>query len=126
MATGGSVESVSLRGRIFSVPADADIQRKLGGFENEVQMNGDGSARIVKTRIPSMIGGLQVTIDDTRGDEEYLTELKNGRDFFPFSITYASGVTYAGQVMIVGEVTTASQNTTATMDLNGPGFLSRV
>lgn len=126
MATGGSIESVSLAGRIFAVPADADVQRKLGGFENETQPNGDGSMRLIKTRIPASITGLQVTINDDRGDEEYLTQLKNGREYFPFSITYASGNTYAGRMQIVGEMQTASQNTTAQFDLMGPGELARI
>ncbi len=43
-AVGGSIESVTLDGRTFAVAADAEAQRKLGGFENEVQANGDGTA----------------------------------------------------------------------------------
>ena len=41
-AVGGSIESVTLNGRPFPVAADAEAQRKLGGWENEVQANGDG------------------------------------------------------------------------------------
>ena len=59
-AIGGSLESVSLDGREFPVAADAEVQRKLGGFENEVQASGDGSARMVKTRVPWSLDGLVV------------------------------------------------------------------
>jgi hypothetical protein len=31
-AVGGSIESVSLQGRTFAVAADAESQRKLGGW----------------------------------------------------------------------------------------------
>ena len=44
-AVGGPVESVNIDGRYFAVAADADIGRELGGFTNENQPNGDGTAR---------------------------------------------------------------------------------
>lgn len=37
------IESVTLDGHIFSVAADAEINRKLGGFENEPQANVDSN-----------------------------------------------------------------------------------
>lgn len=124
-ATGGSIESVSLRGRIFAVAADAEAQRKLGGFENEVQANGNGTARIIKTRVPLSIDGLTLTVDDSRGDHEFLQELSNALDYFPISITYASGITYGGSAIITGELSASSQNATAAVSLMGPGELTK-
>lgn len=126
MATGGSIESVSLAGRVFAVAADADTQRKLGGWENEVQMNGDGSGRLIKTRVAAQFAGLQLSVDDARGDDEFLTEIKNGRDFVPGVVTYASGQSYSGLLQIVGEYVYNSQASTATVDLHGPGSLTRI
>jgi hypothetical protein len=74
-AVGGSIESVSLNGRNFAVAADAEAQRKLGGFENEVMANGDGTARLIKTRVPLSLDGLTVEVDDDRGDQEFLHDL---------------------------------------------------
>lgn len=124
-AVGGSIESVTLGGRIFAVPADAEAQRKLGGFENEVQANGDGTARLIKTRYPLSIVGLTVEIDDDRGDQEFLQELSNRNDFFPVVISYASGSDYQGRAQIVGEVQASSQNATASVSLNGPGIITK-
>lgn len=126
MATvGGSIESVNLDGRNFAVAADAEAQRKLGGFENEVMANGDGSARLIKTRMPFSITGLQIDIDDNRGDHEYLQDLADENDFFPGSITYASGQTFQGRMQIGGEFTVSSQSSTASIDLMGPSRLTR-
>ena len=91
-AVGGSIESISIRGRLFPVAADSEATRKLGGFENEVQANGDGSARIVKTRVPWSLDGLQVEINDTRADEEFLQEIADALEPVPITITLASGV----------------------------------
>lgn len=124
-ATGGSIESVSLDGRNFAVAADAEAQRKLGGFENEVQANGNGTARLIKTRVPLSIDGLTLEVDDDRGDHEFLQELSNRTDFFPVAITYASGATYQGTAQITGELQASSQNATAAVSLMGPGLLTK-
>lgn len=124
-AVGGSIESVTLASRNFAVAADAEAERKLGGFENEVQANGDGTARLIKTRVPLSISGLTVEIDDFRGDAEYLQSLANLPDFFPISITYASGVVYQGRAQLVDENTSSSQSATAEISLSGPGILTR-
>ena len=125
MAVGGSIESIELDGRGFSVAADAEAQRKLGGFENEVQANGDGTARIIKTRVPLSIDGLTVQVDDSRGDQEFLQDLSDRNDFFIIGITYASGSTYQGTAQLVGEMQASSQNATAAVSLMGPGRLTK-
>ena len=124
-AVGGSIESVTLNGRNFAVAADAEAQRKLGGFENEVQANGDGTARIIKTRVPLAIDGLSLEVDDSRGDHEFLQELADLKDYFAIAISYASGVTYQGSAMITGEMQASSQNATAAVSLMGPGVLTK-
>jgi acyl-CoA synthetase (NDP forming) len=123
-AVGGSIESVTLKGRNFAVAGDAEAQRKLGGFENEVQSNGDGTARLIKTRVPLSIDGLTLEIDDDRGDQEFLQSLSNENDFWPMSITYASGSTWQATAQIVGETQTGSKNATASVSFMGPGVLS--
>ena len=120
-AVGGSIESITLDGRNFAVAADAEAQRKLGGFENEVQSNGDGTARLIKTRVPLSLDGLTLEIDDDRADQEFLQELTNRNDFFPVVISYASGNDYQGTAQIVGETQASSQNATAAVSLMGPG-----
>ena len=122
-AVGGSIESVSIDGREFPVAADADSNRKLGGFENATQMNGNGTARLIKTRIPNQVNGLSLEIDDTRGDQEYLQEKANLKRYFVFTVTYASGITYEGDSQIEGEAPASSQSVTAPMNFSGPGTL---
>lgn len=124
-AIGGSIESVSLAGRIFAVAADAEAQRKLGGFENEVMANGDGSARLIKTRVPLSLSGLTLVIDDSRGDHEFLQDLQDQTDYFALGITYASGQTWQGSAQVVGEVTVSSQSALASVSFMGPGQLTR-
>lgn len=122
---GGPIQEVSIRGRTFPVAADADVARQLGGFTNEVQANGDGSARIVKTRVPWAISGIGLQIDDDRGDHEFLMEIANGKEFVPMTITFASQVTYMGKGMISEEIEFSSETATAEVTLSGPGELTQ-
>ena len=124
-AIGGSIESVNLSGREFAVAADAESNRKLGGWENEVLANGNSTARLIKTRVPLMIDGLQVEIDDGANSLEYLQGLANEFDFFPIAITYASGITYQATAQLEGEFQASSQSATATVTLKGPGLLTK-
>ncbi|MCK5606553.1 hypothetical protein KAR91_31915 [Candidatus Pacearchaeota archaeon] len=125
MGVGGSIESITLDGRTFSVAADAEAQRKLGGFENEVQANGDGTARLIKTRVPLVLDGLTLDVDDVNGDHEFLQALADGNSFFAIAITYASGEVYQGTAQITGEMQVSSQNATAAVNLMGPGLLTK-
>ncbi len=121
---GGPIESVTLDGRGFPVAADADSQRKLGGFENEIQPNGDGTARHIKTRVPWSVDGISLEIDDSRGDHEFIQALSNRNDYFPIAVTYASGDVYQGSGQIVGETQVSSASATASVSLMGPGVLT--
>ena len=123
-AIGGSLESVSLDGREFPVAADSEVQRKLGGTENEVQPNGNGTARLIKTRVAWSLDGLTVEVDDSRGDQEFLQALADGNNFFAVALSYPSGETYQGTGQIVGEMQASSQAATAAVSLMGSGVLT--
>jgi hypothetical protein len=124
-AVGGSLESITLDGREFPVAADVEAQRKLGGWENEVLANGNGTARLIKTRVPLSLDGVVVEVDDSRGDHEFLQELADRFDFFPIALTYASGTTWQATAQIVGDMQASSQNASAAVSLMGPGKLTQ-
>lgn len=124
-AIGGSIESVTLDGREFAVTADADASRKLGGWENELQMNGNGTVRVIKTRTGWSLDGVVIETDDSRADQEFVQELADRNTDFPIAITYASGITYQGSGIIVGENGASSQSASQTVSLMGPGKLTQ-
>jgi len=125
MGVGGSIESVSLSGRYFAVAADAESNRKLGGSENEVQANGDRSARLIKTITPFKLDGLTLDVDDLNGDQEFLQELADRNDFFSINITYASGSIYQGSAQITDELQYSNSNATASVTLEGTATLTK-
>jgi len=121
----GSIESISLAGRSFAVPADTDVQRELGGWKNALLPNGGGSAAMQKTRIPWSLTGLVIRIDDSRGDQEYITNLKAKTDWYPITITYVDGSVYQGRGQIIDETASSNQNASMPVSLSGPGKLTK-
>jgi hypothetical protein len=122
---GGPIADLTLSGRYVSVAEDAESNRKLGGFENEVQMNGDGTGRLIKTRVPWSADGLTVNVDDDNGDQEFLQDLANRNDFFELTVGYVSGAIFQGTGQIVGEIAYSSKNATATVALMGTGTFTK-
>jgi len=125
MSVGGSIESVTIDGVIFAVTADADVTRHLGGDQNEVETNGDGSSRIIKTKTAWKLDGLVLSIDDLREDQEFLQAHADLKSFFTVLISFASGAKYDGQGQITGDLVFSSKATTATVSFTGTGKLSR-
>lgn len=125
-AIGGPLESVSIAGREFKVAADADVGRKMGGFENEYQSNGDGSARMIKTRVPWSLGAVKVEVDDERGDQEFLDATKDSQADVDISATFISGAVYVGIGNISGELSYSAGSATAEFELSGPGKLKKL
>lgn len=125
MAIGGSIESVSINSRVFPVAADADSNRDLGGFTNEVQPNGDGSSRKIMTRKPWKVDGIQLEINDVNDDLEFLQSVADSPDYVPFLITYVDSTSYQGRGTITGDITSSSQSATSTLEFCGPDKLKK-
>ena len=124
-AIGGPIVELTLSGRYFSVAEDAESNRKLGGFENEVSMNGDGTGRLVKSRVSWSADGLTVSCDDFNEDHEFLQSLADRNDFFAITVGYASGAIFQGTGQITGEIAFSSKQSTATVALQGTGTLTK-
>jgi len=119
-AVGGSIESITVKGRNFAVAADADANRSLGGFTNDEQSNGDGNTRIIKTRVPWSFDGLSLEIDDARGDQEYLQAIADGLVNVPITFHLASGKIYQGEGIPCDEIKMSTQNVTCPITFKGP------
>lgn len=122
---GGSIESVSIDNQLYAVAADADATMSLGGFSNEVQPNGNGTARIIKTRVPWSLTGLSLAIDDDANNQEALQTIADGNIYVPITIRMASGVTYQGSGTITDNIERSTQSATVTVSLSGQGSLSQ-
>lgn len=121
----GSIESVTVDGRRFSVAADADADRDLGGFSNEAQPNGDGTVRYVKTAKPWKASGLTLSLRSERGDQEFLQQKADALEPYPITMTEVDGTTWAGVGMVTGDLAGKTMSGTADVELSGEGRLER-
>jgi hypothetical protein len=119
MSASGSIESCNIDGRRFSVAADADADRDLGGFSNEAQPNGDGTVRYVKTKKPWKVSGVTLSINNIRGDQEFLQQKANQLTPYPISFTFVDETTYAGVGMITGDFASKTMTGTAEAEFSG-------
>lgn len=124
-AVGGSIIEANIGGRIFAVPADNEAQLQIGGDNNEVQMNGNKTGRLIKTVVAAGIDGLLVSIDHSNDDLEYLQDMANLKSFQDCSFTLMDGSVWGGTLQITGELKGSTQSATAAVSLMGPGTLTQ-
>lgn len=124
-AVGGSILSVSVFGRLFAVAADADVTMSMGGMSNEMQANGNGTARMIKTMGTWLLDGLQLEIDDTRGDLEFLQEVADRNEYGPIAFTLASRTVWQGLGNVNGKPERSTMGATAAVGFAGPDKLTQ-
>ena len=104
MAIAGAMRSFTIRGRAFKVAHDGSGNKIMGGRNNEIAMNADGSFRTIQTVIPGSFNDIGVECDDSRGDQEFLQEIADSGLPEPVVATYAANISYTGDVVIAGEI----------------------
>ena len=119
MAGGGSIVSVTINGRYFPVDKDADASLNLGGYTNEKKSNGDGTSRNVKTYRLASIKGLVLSMDNDRGDNEFIQDAANQLNDFDADATLVDGTVYSGFMQIEGEPEYKTMDSTCEIELKG-------
>lgn len=110
MTIHGAMRFMSIDGRTFKVAHDGSGNKVTGGRNNEVAMNGDGSFRTIQTVMPGSFSDIQVEIDASKNDQEFLQDLANAGLAVPVVTTYADNISYTGDVVLTGELQ-VDQNT---------------
>lgn len=121
----GAMRSFTINGRAFKPAHDSPGNKSMGGRNNEVQMNGDGSFRTIQTLMPGAFGDINIEIDDSRGDQEFLQDLSDHGLPVPVVATYASNVSYTGDLVLTGEVQKDESTGLATLSFMG-GELQKI
>ncbi len=115
----GCIESIVINGRRFTTDAEDTCEITYDGFENEVKPNGDGTMRVVKSRHAGKIEGLNILMDPSRDDQEFIKEAQDSMDFFDVSATLVDGVVIGGSMQLTDAVSTDLKEGTAGITLEG-------
>jgi hypothetical protein len=116
---GGPFESHTIGGRRFVCDAEDDAQIQPHGYTNEVKPNGDGSNRLNKTRIPGTLEGSNIVFDPANGDDDYLVECRDKKDWLDYSGTACDGTIWTGLVQITGDLKFSYKEGTVPITLSG-------
>jgi hypothetical protein len=119
MEGGGPIESITIKGRRFACDGEDSAKIQLGGFNNELKPNGDGTPRQIKSRKLATISDLNPKIDPANGDLEYLQEIQNGFEMADTAITLVDGTVYSGAMQITDEVEYDAKEGTAGLSMAG-------
>jgi len=122
---GGSIQEVSIDGRLYSVAADSDAAMSLGGDTNEVQANGDGTARLLKTKTVWSVTGLSLMNNHEERTHEALQANANRNVFVPCTVALASGTIYRGTGQVADTIEGSSASATISVSLMGQGQLEQ-
>ena len=115
----GETSQVLINGREFDAAAESGYTINLGGLDNETKITGNGELHTEQRRVPASISDMALSIDATRGDLEYLEDLKNRGAAVPVSITLVSNITYFGNLVIEGEMPYSAGEGQVTLQMNG-------
>jgi hypothetical protein len=115
----GPFESHTIAGRRFVCDGDDDAVLQMNGKNNELKPNGDGTNRVIQSRVPGVLEGSNVTFDPEAGDIEFLEDIQNKGKFVDYSGTTNDGTIYSGSVVITGELKFSFKNGTVPVTLSG-------
>lgn len=121
----GAMRGLTINGRGFKVAHDGSGNKDKGGRNNEVAMNADNSFRVLQSVVPGQFGDLQVEIDDTREDMEFLQAISDAGIPIPVTATYASNISYTGDTALTGELKKDEQTGLMPITFQG-GILQKV
>lgn len=116
---GGDVRQFVFGGREFDVAGEADFEIDLPGGVNEFKAAGNGKMYGTQKRKLGGIDGIEVVIDNSRGDQEFLAEKQADGNAETTTITLADGSAWVGALAIEGDLKYNSASGTAKMALRG-------
>lgn len=114
---GGSIKSVQLNGRGFGVAGDSDASLTIQNYTNELQPNGNKTSRVIQTAKVAGIDSVQISIDDSFDDYQYIKELNDSTEDIDITVELASGAIYAGSGKITGDFSLSTQSGTVELGL---------
>ena len=126
-AIGRPMETIEMNGRSFQCVGDSAGIRDLGGYTSEWQSNGNPSTgRLIMTPSGWSVSGQPVQIDDSQGDQEFVTSLKNSPNPVDFIFTYGGGIVYAGTGHIVEATEFDAMAASMSLTMRGGGELKKL
>lgn len=115
----GDVKDLTIDGRSFSPQKGSAYTITLGGYDNEVEIAGNGDMIVGQETVAGMLEDAGIYVRHEMGDLEFLQERKDSAKLCPVTVTYVNGVTYQGDLIITGESKLSGNEGTANLTFSG-------
>ncbi len=116
----GDIRQLTWFGKELDIKGeDANVTLNLGGYTAEAGINGNGTLHGTKRRKKAVLGDVPVSIDDGRGDLEFLQGKMDAGNAGPLTVTLASNITYRGSMMLTGDLQKSTGDGIATLTFEG-------
>ena len=125
MPTGGSITALSVGGQDFAVASDSDVSLKLGGTKPTTHRNGDGSTRVTGEREDWSLSDIDVSVDASAGQLDFLQIVANALELVPCTITLIDGTIYGGSGIPVDDRSFSTGKSVMRLSLMGSGQLTK-
>ena len=119
MASGGPLESITIKGRRFAIDGEVDAALALAGYSNEVKPNGDRTVRLVKSVKVGRLNTIPIVMDDSRDDEDFIQSVMDELNLVDVSATDVNGNVWSGSAQIVEDPETSKKEGTKEINVHG-------
>jgi len=92
--THGALKRIQIKGRPFAVSGENAGNRVLGGRENEVAKNGDGTTRILQKEVTWKLSDVEISTDVT--GQQFIQDIADQGEEVPIMWTLANNDIVAG------------------------------
>jgi len=92
--THGALKRIQINGRPFAVSGENAGNRVLGGRENEVSKNGDGTTRILQKEVTWKLSDVEISTD--MAGHQFVQDIANAGEEVPIMWTLANNAIVAG------------------------------
>ena len=100
----GPIKQMSFAGRAFLAKGQSAGTLRNGGFSTTRNSNGDQNTSTREmTPVPWVFEGQEISLDLSKDDFQYITDLNNSVDDFDVVITWRNGDTWGGLGNFDGE-----------------------
>ncbi len=100
--THGALKKIQIKGRPFSVSGENAGNRVLGGRENEVAKNGDGTVRVLQKEVPWKLSDVEMASDIS--GQQHLQEIADLGEEVPIQWTMANDATVSALGIPTGTI----------------------
>lgn len=104
----GDIKQIIIHDREFDPKEGSSTTFRTAGYKNESSSTGNGGISTKQNRKLGGFDSVGISLDNSKGDLEYLQEKADSGEAGNSSITLADGSTYAGDLVIQGEIDASS------------------